>query len=212
MTAAVHDRPAGYAKGRAKRQEIVETAMIVFGESGYNSSSMLEIAERCGLSRAGLAHHFPSKESILEAVLAWRDQLDRERFRSNGSADASGLGVLRGMVDLARHNSSVPGLIALYSVLAAEAASPTHPAHDYFVRRYDRIVQGTQRTLEKVRDAGYLKPGLEPEALGIELTALMDGLQIQWLLNCHAIDMAQRLRAAIQQVLLVDLDSGQAQR
>ncbi|WP_028708781.1 TetR/AcrR family transcriptional regulator [Propionicicella superfundia] len=205
MTAAADGRRAGYAKGRAKRQEIIETAMVVFGESGYNKSSMLEIAERCSLSRAGLAHHFPSKESILEAVLAWRDQADRDRFRSNGSADGSGLGILRGMVDLARHNSTVPGLIALYSVLAAEASTPSHPAHDYFVKRYDRIVRGTQRALERVQAAGYLRDDADPEALGIELTALMDGLQIQWLLNAERIDMAARLRAAIQRFLVVDL-------
>jgi AcrR family transcriptional regulator len=210
MTAPAEARPAGYAKGRAKRQEIIEMAMLIFSEAGYNSSSMLEIAERCSLSRAGLAHHFGSKESILEAVLTWRDQRDQARFRSNGSADKTGLGVLRGMIDLARHNSTVPGLIGLYAVLAAEAVSPCHPAHDYFVQRYTRVVRGTQRSLEQARAAGYLKDEADPTSLAIELTALMDGLQIQWLLNPQSINMAERLQCAIQRALSVDLTTGAA--
>jgi AcrR family transcriptional regulator len=202
---ATAEPSAGYAKGRAKRQEIIEAAMLVFGTQGYNKSSMLEIAERCDLSRAGVSHHFPSKESILQAVLAWRDDKDRERFRANGSATPDGLGVLRGMVDLARHNAKVPGLIALYTVLAAEAAAPGHPAHGYFCERYARIVDGTRRTLERVRRAGALKPGVDPAEAAVALTALMDGLQVQWLLNPGSVDMAHHLRGAIQGLLTVEL-------
>jgi AcrR family transcriptional regulator len=205
VSASSDGRPGSYAKGRAKRQEIIETAMLVFGEAGYNKSSMLDIAERCSLSRAGLSHHFPSKESILEAVLAWRDQVDRERFRANGSAGRDGLGVLRGMVDLARHNATVPGLVGLYSVLAAEAASPEHPAHEYFVKRYRRIVDGTRHALEGAREAGCLREGVDPEELAISLVALMDGLQIQWLLRSRPVDMARQLRNAIQNALVVEL-------
>lgn len=205
MAASSDDRPGSYAKGRAKRQEIIETAMLVFGESGYNKSSMLEIAERCSLSRAGLSHHFPSKESILEAVLAWRDRLDRERFRANGSAGRDGLGVLRGMVDLAGHNATVPGLVGLYSVLAAEAAAPDHPAHDYFVKRYERIVDGTEHALRRAQAAGYLREGVRPETLAVRLVALMDGLQIQWLLDARPIDMASHVREELQNALVVTL-------
>jgi AcrR family transcriptional regulator len=196
----------GYAKGRAKRQEIIETAMLVFGERGYNASSMLEIAGRCGLSRAGLAHHFSSKESILFAVLTWRDRKDRERFRAAGAKLSDGLAILRGMVDLARHNATVPGLIGLYTVLAAEASSPDHPAHDYFVERYARIVKGTQAALVSVQQAGHLAAGVDPWVYGVALTALMDGLQLQWLLTPEKVDMAAHLRSAIQNIVTVDFD------
>lgn len=199
------DHVGGYAKGRAKRQEIIETAMLVFGESGFDKSSMLEIAERCSLSRAGLSHYFPSKASILEAVLAWRDRLDRERFRASGSGDPDGLGVLRGMVSLADHNATVPGLVALYAVLSAEATSADHPAHAYFVKRYERIVGGTARALQNARRAGLLRPGLDPEDLAVSLVALMDGLQVQWLLGARPINMAERLRDALSAALVVPL-------
>ena len=34
-------RSGGYAKGRAKRQEIIEAATVVLGELGYTKTSMI---------------------------------------------------------------------------------------------------------------------------------------------------------------------------
>lgn len=210
MTAdATQDSPRasrrGYAKGRAKRQEILEVALRIFGEGGFSEASMSQIAEQCSLSRAGLHHYFPSKVSILFAVLEWRDSKDRDRFRANGSSHQDGLGVLRGMVDLAAHNATVPGLIGLYTRLAAEATAPDHPSHDYFVERYQRIRSETAWALSKVRTAGYLRDDVDIDDTAVTLNAMMDGLQVQWLLQPDAVDMAAQLRRAIQGLLTVPL-------
>jgi AcrR family transcriptional regulator len=41
---------------------------------------MVQIAAACGISRAGLLYHFPTKESLLEAVLSERDRIDPDRL------------------------------------------------------------------------------------------------------------------------------------
>ncbi len=195
----------GYAAGRARREKIIGVATELFGRVGFNGATMLEVAQECGISRAGLSHHFPTKESLLEAVLETRDKEDYERFRRNGSAAADGLGVLRGMVDLAEHNTAVPGIIGLYAVLSAEAGSAEHPAHDYFVQRYERIRRGTARALEGARSAGHLAADTDVDETAIELTALMDGLQVQWLLDPNSVDMPTAIRRRIEEVLTVPL-------
>lgn len=196
----------GYAKGRARREQIIAAATRMFSRVGFNGATMRDVATACGISRAGLAHHFTTKESLLHAVLVARDQEDLARFRRSGSRNADGIGVLRGMVDLAAHNMTVPGLVGLYSVLSAEAGAPDHPAHDYFVRRYDRIRRGTARALEHAGEHGYLACGVDADKAAAELTALMDGLQIQWRLAPGSVDMAGILHHRIQQLLTVDLD------
>lgn len=195
----------GYTTGRARRERIIAAATALFGRVGFNSATMLEIAQACEISRAGLAHHFPTKESLMEAVLETRDREDRERFRRNGSRRADGLGILHGMVDLARHNAEVPGIIGLYAVLSAEAAAPDHPAHDYFVERYERIRSGTARALRGARAAGYLAEHVDEDRAAAELTALMDGLQLQWLLDPRSVDMAETVRRRIDELLTVPL-------
>lgn len=198
----------GYATGCVRRKQIIQEATLQFSRVGFHGATILDIAGRCGISRAGLLHHFPTKEALLAAVLEERDIEDLASFRRSGSRNSGGLGVLRGMIELAAHNSEVPGIIALYAVLSAEATAPDHPAHDYFVKRYERIVSGTRHALEKAEEAGHLAPGVNVADSAIELTALMDGLQIQWLLSPSTIDMAEQLRVSIERLLAVPGDLG----
>ena len=200
-TARADSGPAlrGYAKGRARRDAIIATAAEQFAEKGFLSATILEIAAACGISRAGLLHYFPDKESLLETVLEARDDEDRTRFEPY-IRSAGALGVLRGMVDLADHNRLVPGLIELFVRLSAEASSPGHPAHEYFAARYDRIRSGTERALRGAVRAGHVRSDLDPAMASVRLTALMDGLQAQWLLD-RRIDMAAHVGAAIREWL-----------
>jgi AcrR family transcriptional regulator len=192
----------GYAKGRAKRQEILDRAMALFGESGYRGASLRELAARCGLSHPGLLHHFPSKQSLLLAVLEHRDEVDGARL----SAAGPGLGVLRGLVELATLNATRPGIVELFTVLSAEATATDHPAHAYFADRYDRTVAAVEQAYAQVDAEGLLRPGIEVAAAARQFVALMDGLQIQWLLGRRRLDMAAILHAHLQTQLTAGVE------
>lgn len=51
------------------RERILEKAMVLFVTQGYNGISMREIAEACGLSKAGLYYHYKDKEDLFLAIL-----------------------------------------------------------------------------------------------------------------------------------------------
>lgn len=191
--------PGSYAKGRARRQEIVRAATRHFGDRGFTGATILDIANACGITRAGLLHYFADKEALLEAVLEDRDAADRERFRPYARM-RGGIGVLRGMVDLAEHNRVAPGLIELFVSLSAEARHPSHPAHEYLIERYERIRNGTAGAVQSAIDHGYVRQDVNATDAAMRLTALMDGLQSQWLLD-NTIDMAHHIRAQILDLL-----------
>lgn len=195
-------RTNGYARGRARREQIIEAATELFARSGYRTATILEIAEHAGISRTGLLHHFASKEVLLEAVLAKRDLDNDARFVVT---DEPLSGVQR-LLDLARHNSTVPHIVGLFAVLSAEAGDPQHPAHAYFVLRYQRTYDSFVAALQRVQEAGLLAPDVEVGRAARALIALMDGLQVQWLLQPDVVDMAAELRAEMQRMLLVPLD------
>lgn len=110
----------GYLKGRIRREDIITAAAAAYGELGYHGSSLREIAKRVGISHAGLLYYFPTKEALLAAVLERRDAEDSEREQLTVPP---GLEVLRHFVALAEHNVRHPGIVDLYSRLAAEAVS-----------------------------------------------------------------------------------------
>jgi AcrR family transcriptional regulator len=182
----------GYARGRATRRDILDQATALFGETGYRGTSLREIAARCGLSHPGLLHHFPTKESLLLAVLQHRDDVDQQ---SIAAGRPTGAAVLRRLVDVAALNTTRRGIVELFTVLSAEATAADHPAHDWFVARYRRIVAALEIAYAEARAADDLRTEVDPATAARQLVALMDGLQVQWLLGDPGLDMAEVLAA-----------------
>jgi AcrR family transcriptional regulator len=59
---------ADFIDGR--RGEILDAALAVFGEKGYKSGTMREIAARVGVSEPAIYRHYESKEAILTDIVA----------------------------------------------------------------------------------------------------------------------------------------------
>jgi AcrR family transcriptional regulator len=56
-------------EGKGRRESILDEATRLFAERGYEGASMADLAERVGLRKASLFHHFASKEELRTAVL-----------------------------------------------------------------------------------------------------------------------------------------------
>jgi len=52
------------------KQQILDAALTLFSEQGYQSSSMRQIAAAVGIKAASIYNHFTGKEEILEALLS----------------------------------------------------------------------------------------------------------------------------------------------
>lgn len=177
----------GYANGRARRVEILDTAVAVFGEVGYRGASLRDISARCGITHPGLKHHFPTKDALLLAVLERRDETARATV---GPAGETGPEQLRRIVDVVAGNTTRPDIIELFTTLSAEATTPEHPANTFFADRYRRVVAQLTDAYQAARSEGALREGIDPGIAARELVALMDGLQVQWLYDPTAVDMA----------------------
>ncbi|MCU1445206.1 TetR/AcrR family transcriptional regulator [Cryobacterium sp.] len=202
-TVATRKPRGAYAKTAGRRREILEAGMDVFATNGFRSGSIREIAEVVGISQAGLLHHFANKNELLAGVLELRD--DRATEYVDLSAPAS-IDTIRGFVRLIDYNAhQVPGLVELHCVLSAEATSPEHPAHEYFVRRYAWVLSFLTAAFQAVQDAGQLAAGVSPGSAARGMIAMSDGLQVQWLLDRDTVDMAQEIRNYLRPLLAVEL-------
>jgi AcrR family transcriptional regulator len=196
-------RPRGeYAKSAGRRQEIIEAAVEVFATVGYHKGSLRDVADRVGMSQAGLLHHFRSKEYLLQAVLTWRDDDARALL---GEPPPTGTDFLRGLVDLATYNSGRPQLVELHVILSGEGASVEHPLHEYFVQRYERVYHLIRDAFVEADERGQLREGIDSSSAARAVIALLDGLQLQWLLHREDVDMAADLRRYLQLLLTVEV-------
>lgn len=167
----------------------------MFATRGYHASSLRDIATAAGISPGNLQHHFATKEELLVAVLGRRDELGTEAQRSEASFDAQ-------IVEQAQANERVPGLIALFSVLSAEATTQDHPGRDYFVTRYDNLRTRFSAQFDALRREGRLRQGVDPELAAATVVALWEGIQLQWLYQPERIHASEALRAYLDLVIV----------
>jgi AcrR family transcriptional regulator len=90
-------RPAT-EKGRARRDQIVASAITLFYERGYHATGIDEIGEAAGITGPGVYRHFGSKDDILAAILdrVWM-MLKEGIDESTGLPPANALDVLIGV-------------------------------------------------------------------------------------------------------------------
>ncbi|MFH8250165.1 TetR family transcriptional regulator [Microbacterium sp. B2969] len=189
-----------YRKSAARRAQILDAAVEVFARTGYTGSSVSEIARVVGVSQTAVLHHFEGgKTALLMAVLEQRDAL-----AVGALADHHGRAFIAELVEISRRQAAQRGVVQLYHVLSTEATAPDHPAHEYFRTRIGRILEGTTQAFAEARDAGDLKPGVDPHHAALSTLAMVEGLEMLWL-NGLDVDMAEDIRHHIDQFLAAPL-------
>ena len=129
-----------YAKGVARRQEILDVAIGVFAQRGADRTSLRAIAQEVGVTHAALIHHFGSLEQLLVDV--YRESARRLEREARGADDVSPVETMRLS---AERNREVPGMVQLYTTLVAAALEEGHPAATTFA---------TERFARRPGDAG----------------------------------------------------------
>jgi AcrR family transcriptional regulator len=197
-------RPPGAARARNpragtldRREAVLRAAMSVFGQRGYNKGGLIEVAEQAGMTHAGVLHHFGSKEALLVAMLQYRD--GEEAAGVPGRAQTEGPAFLGHILDTVTENTGRPGVVQTYTVLAAESVTEGHPAQDYFRDRITVLRDKIADVLAEVTGRDAHEDDVRDDASA--LIALMDGLQVQWLLDPDAVDMPRIVAKAMDEIV-----------
>jgi len=168
-----------YRTGIETRRLLVENAVLVFGEHGFRGGSLRMIADSVGAPASQIVNHFGSKDGLLTAVLDHWDALQVSEGDQQGLAYVD---TLRARMAYSRDN---PTWVEFFLTLGSEATGAEHPAHQYFVDRYahiaDRLQEEILRAAAELEIAPLTAADARSEAQ--QLSAMMDGLQLQWLLD-----------------------------
>jgi AcrR family transcriptional regulator len=174
-------RPAQYAKGIAKRAEIIDTALQLIGSAGYDKMTIPELAKAVGLSQPGLIHYFGTKDQLFVEILRERDA--RTERAAAGSFTPS---------RIARDNDSVPGLIELYTHVMVESSGTSHVGHEFSRARYERARAEIAGVIRQAQAEKRVGPTVDPVKTAAVVFAAWDGLQIQWM-HDRSIDIPAHL-------------------
>lgn len=167
-----------YAKGVRRRGEILAVALEVFATLGDKGALIKEVADRMGMSQAGVLRYFGSRDGLLIWTLAERDRLAKERLAEEAYADP-----ISPMAATLRRSSEVAGLVRLYVSMAAASGFPDHRARDFFEVRNGDIIDALRDGLTALQRQGRIRPDIDPQAIARLALAAADGIQHQWLID-----------------------------
>lgn len=188
-------------KGDRTKARILEAANALFAEQGFNGTSVRDVAARAEITHAGLLHHFPTKDEMLVRLLEHREQLEVADFLKHDASDSERF--FTWLVTVVEHNANNPERVQLFVRLTAEATDANHPARSYFTRRYTRLFEAAAEHFASHFESSPPKVDISPENAAHQTIALLDGLQIQWLLMPETVNMQAQVANHLENLGIV---------
>ena len=164
---------------RSTREQIIQAADALFYGEGIRSSSMDAIAAKAGVTKRTIYYHFPSKDHLIAAYLAARDEptfalqaawLDE----TDGDLSAQVLGLFENLAR-AMNNPRWKGC-GFVRAAAELAAMPGHPAR--------KIASAHKKRVEAWLEGRIAATGLrEPALRARQVMLLLDGAAAEVLIH-----------------------------
>lgn len=132
------------------RKAIQESAARLFAERGYLGTSMADLAEDLGLSKAAIYHHFESKEALLHSLVDSLESdieelLERAEAKKFESFDRAWL--LRQIAEVLDRHRDVLGIVPKHIPGAPTGFASKGEQHR---ARFLRLLAGPRPTIESM--------------------------------------------------------------
>lgn len=162
-------------KSASTRVLILDAAIGCFFSNGYAQTTTTKIADRAGLSRGAMLHHFPSKTSLVVAAIDHLNELRLSLYRDKVAAIPEGSDLVDDGIEAYWEVATDPTFAAFHELTVAartdsELADILEPALEKFQKQF---IDLTRELFPDWRG--------DPEtfALASELTkTIVDGLAI----------------------------------
>jgi AcrR family transcriptional regulator len=159
-------------------REILDAAALVFGERGFESATLAQVAERAGVSPGTIQHYFGTKSALFHEVIA-------DRFFSGAAEDEALLinqrgsyrDLLRVLLERLWTRLSRPGNAELLLVGMASVGSCPEAGRVVSGELGNRCPRVLQAVLHAGVQAGEFRP-VNPETLARVLGAAIIGLVV----------------------------------
>ncbi|MEU2622988.1 TetR/AcrR family transcriptional regulator [Streptomyces sp. NPDC007157] len=162
-------------KGLATRERIIEAAAELIYEHGAQNTNNEQIREAAGVSGSQLTRHFPTKEALVRAVLAWQADVIVARHQAPELGELDSFAALHQWADSYIASQDMLRGGCTFGSLAAEVVKNDPSHRDAVADGFERWQALFRRGLGRMRERGELRPEADPAALAHLLAAAFQG-------------------------------------
>jgi AcrR family transcriptional regulator len=196
MSAVVDPKPRRTQAERVEASDraLVDAAITLIAERGYDRTTLAAIGEAAGYSRGLVTQRFGSKEGLLWAVVrqllgVWSAQALRPRV-----GDRVGVDALRATLDVYLEAvSRRPQHIRAYYALLREADGPLPGVRDHIVQIHRDERDVIARWLADGQQLDLVRRDVDPRAEAVVFLGVLRGVTTQWLLDPDHVDIVAAL-------------------
>ena len=167
------------AHEQAVRQRIVDAAVTVFGEMGYQRATVQDVVRASGLSVGAVYTHFKNKEELFLVACACEVDQQKADLRLRLAELGSVTDRLRTAVDFAVDSAIASGLehgVRAHAwVMAEESPDLRQILHD----RRTEMVAFSRLVLQEAVVRGELPEWIDADAIASAFVTLIDGFVVQ---------------------------------
>jgi AcrR family transcriptional regulator len=174
------------------RDSLLDVAVAVFNERGYDATSMEEIAGRLGITKSAIYHHVPGKGELLRLAL---DRALGSLFAVLDEPEAQSGPAISRLEHVVRASVRVLGeeLPFVTLLLRVRGNSPVEQAALQRRRDFDRIVTALVRAAEQ---EGDVRPDVDPAVTSRLLSGTVNSL-VEWYRPDRGLDAAALADAVV---------------
>jgi TetR/AcrR family transcriptional regulator, transcriptional repressor for nem operon len=174
MTSAARDRLVLTPKGERTRSRIVDATARLIYERGVAGTTLEDIRSAAGVSGSQLSHYFASKDELVQAVIDRQAETIVGGQRRADLGSPSGHQAWRDMVIAEVKSSEGKGGCPLGS-LAGQLAENDACARALIAAGFGQWLAAISDGLRRLRAAGHLADGIDPDDLAVTLLAVLQG-------------------------------------
>ncbi|HET6581378.1 MAG TPA: TetR/AcrR family transcriptional regulator [Methanoregula sp.] len=178
-------RPAKVPGEKPTRDKIFDAAVELFAERGYDRTSVRDIAGAVGITESAVYRHYPSKESILEAIFTYVETRVYTPLPPTRSAGVeTGETIFRDMLEgLPRYIMADPCLVKIIHILFIEMHH-NEKIREYIEKEYgEKADEYTEVLFRKAIEDGKIRP-CDPRALA----KVFNAFRFAWLYQTFILD------------------------
>ncbi|WP_198344376.1 TetR/AcrR family transcriptional regulator [Mycobacterium dioxanotrophicus] len=187
-------------KGEATRARILEHAAELIHTNGVAATNNEQLRRVTGISGSQLNHYFPTKESLVVAVIEWQAERVLHFYGGDQFAGFDNIDALRAWVDYyVTHESAYRDGCTLGS-LASQIIKSDLQVHDELARVFDQWRDIFRDGLQRMQSLGRINPDANPTQLADLLLSAFQGGMVLTQVQQDVTPLKNALNAAIDHV------------